>query len=234
MEKPPLAPSKMRMPLRRITNFMAPPPSQTQKPTKIHKPMMNNNNARSEDHHHHNKENTKSNSLLMKPRRYSVAVRAPPPHSTTNSSSSSQVLQPRRRVSIATLRPEPSSHMATPQNTSAAFGRQSFVRDSRKARYSRLFSPLQELKNNNNAYNNASSSEVSTPMATMKSSSKFMGSPPTAQVVGSWRPKHPTVLALQRKTLVWSPLKMRGVKSNQNSRRSLIPSSYSQHSTGLL
>ncbi|KAK2630897.1 hypothetical protein EUGRSUZ_L03767 [Eucalyptus grandis] len=45
-----------------------------------------------------------------------------------------------------------------------------------------------------------------------------MGSPPTQQV-GSWKPKHPTVVALQRKSIVWSPLKWRGMKK----RPSLLP-----------
>lgn len=138
----------------------------------------------------------------MKPRRFSVAVR-PPPLSTTATSTTKQVLKPRRRVSIATLRPESSFHMTTPLHPSAsqfkhgsAVGRQSIVRDPRKARYSRLFSPLPESRR----------AVETTPL---RSSSKFMGSPL----------RHPTVVALQRKALVWSPLKLKA-----NRKPSLLPS----------
>lgn len=203
------------MPLRRITNFM-PPPSPVP-PRKI--TTIRNKIATSVD-----KENLHSNIMaetstksLVKPRRISIAVR-PPPHAT----STTKVIQPKRRVSIATLRPEQSSYMTTPlhpsvsnfQNGSAmGGGRQSLLRDPRKARYSKLFSPLPEFKT-------ATETITATPTA-MRSSSKFMGSPPTQ--AGSWRPKHPTVVALQRKSLVWSPLKLRGMK---NARRSLLPSSH--------
>ncbi|KAL5783678.1 hypothetical protein ACOSP7_008707 [Xanthoceras sorbifolium] len=218
--KPPLAPSKMRMPLRRITNFMPPPPSP-------HPPKKKNTAFRAKmGGAAEGKENTTrttmaaaTNTRNLLPRRVSIAVRPPPP----TSAGPTQAMQPRRRVSIATLRPEPNttslSHMTTPLHTSVSHfrnaamgGRQSLVRDPRKARYSKLFSPLPEYK--------TVSETITTPIA-MRSSSKFMGSPPTQQA-GSWKPKHPTVVALQRKSLVWSPLKFRGMK---NYRRSLLPSS---------
>ncbi|KAI4364603.1 hypothetical protein MLD38_020673 [Melastoma candidum] len=79
-------------------------------------------------------------------------------------------------------------------------GHQSFMQqDPRKARYSRLFSPAQR----------ASSDVMSTPIA-MNSGSKFRGSPMAVQ--GSWKPKHPTVVALQRRSLVWSPLKLKAMR----------------------
>lgn len=200
----------MRMPLRRISNFV--PPQSPRPPQK--KNTMRTTMAASEG-----KENTQRTTMtaptaptnakmLMIPRRMSIAVRPTP--------STTQAIQPKRRVSIATLRPETSSHMTTPLHTSLsrhqngnAIGRQSLMRDPRKARYSKLFSPMPELN----------TALESTPTA-MRCSSKFMGSPPT-QAPGSWKPKHPTVVALQRKTLVWSPLKARGMK---NYRRSLLPS----------
>uniref|UniRef100_A0A2N9FRJ6 Kinesin-like protein n=1 Tax=Fagus sylvatica TaxID=28930 RepID=A0A2N9FRJ6_FAGSY len=77
------------------------------------------------------------------------------------------------------------------------------------AQYSRLFSPLPELR-----------TAVETTPTAMRSSSKFMGSPPTQ--AGSWKPKHPTVVARQWKPLVWSPLKLRGLKNYR--RPSLLPS----------
>ncbi|KAH8507322.1 hypothetical protein H0E87_009732, partial [Populus deltoides] len=146
--------------------------------------------------------NTKS---LVKPRRMSVAVRPPPPMSA-------QVFRPKRRVSIATHRSEPASNMTTPLQTSQykngnVVGRQTFVRDPRKPRNSKLFSPLPEFR----------TASETTPTV-MRTSSKFMGSPPAQ--AGSWKPKHPTAVALQRKSLVWSPLKLR---SFQNRRPSLLP-----------
>ncbi|KAJ4829326.1 hypothetical protein Tsubulata_015556 [Turnera subulata] len=219
-KRPPLGPSKPRMPLRRITNFM-PPPS----PLHIQKTTSTASGRPSVQ----DKENS------LKPRRISIAARAPPPTSTqafqpkrrvsmatlrpeSNSIStplprtSTQVLQPKRRVSMATLRPESSSNITTPLHTSVSQlrngGTLGLMRDPRKARYSRLFSPLPE---------NVNASET-TPMA-MRSSSKFMGSPPTQP--GSWKPRHPTVVALQRKSLIWSPLKLRGMKTYRKS--SLLP-----------
>ena len=118
----------------------------------------------------------------------------------------------RRRVSIATYRLEPTSNMTTPLQTSRykngnVVGRQLFVRDTRKPRNSKLISPLPEFR----------TASETTPTV-MRPSSKFMGSPPAQ--AGSWKPKHPTVVALQRKSLVWSPLKLR---SFQNRRPSLLP-----------
>ncbi|CAK7340697.1 unnamed protein product [Dovyalis caffra] len=206
-KKPPLGPSKPRMPLRRITNFIPPPsPLQKQKTTITGSAVSSMRNKENNPRNTTGGTNTKG---LMKPRRMSVAVRPPPPMST-------QVFEPKRRVSIATFRPELTSNMSTPLQTSSPYrngnvvGRQSFVRDPKKPRYSKLFSPMPEFR---------TASETTTPTA-MRNSSKFMGSPPTQ--AGSWKPKHPIVVALQRKSLVWSPLK---VRSTQNFRRpSLIPS----------
>jgi kinesin family protein C2/C3 len=207
----PLAPSKVRLPLQRISNFL-PPPS----PVLLKKAVTNDSLIPASAG---GKENipkttmaaTKSKNLMI-PRRFSVAVR--PLRSTTTKTT--QAPQPRRRVSIATFHPESNSHMTTPLHNSASrfkngsgIGQQSFVRDPRKARYSRLFSPFPEL-----------STAVETTPTAMRSSSKFMGSPPTQ--AGSWKPKHPTVVALQRKPLVWSPLKLRGLKNYR--RPSLLPS----------
>ena len=167
--------------------------------------------------------NTKS---FLQPRRTSFAVRLPP-------TSTAQVLQPKRRVSIATFRPESNSHMTTPLNTQlksrGAVGRQSFVRDPHRIRrISRIFSPLRRasgatVQATPTAMRSSSRfmgpSMQATPTA-MRSSSKFMGSPPME--AGSLRSKHPAVIALQRKQLVWSPLTMRG--GMRNYRRSLVPS----------
>ncbi|KHG06385.1 Kinesin-like protein KIFC3 [Gossypium arboreum] len=168
-KKPPLGPSKLRLPLRRITNFM-PPAS----------PMA-----------------TKGKATRMS------MVTAPPSDDKENNSET-----PKRRVSIATLRPD--AHMTTTPLRRSASGfnnvgtmeRPSLAPDPRKARYSRLFSPLPEFSN---------PSETSP--AAMRSSSKFMGSPPAAQA-GSLKPRHTTVVALQRKSLVWSPLKLKGMQSS--------------------
>ncbi|KAI5587310.1 hypothetical protein BDE02_05G023400 [Populus trichocarpa] len=92
------------MPLRKITNFMPPPsPLQKQKTGSVLSSMHDKeNNPRTTT----TGTNTKS---LMKPRSMSVAVRPPP--------MSAQVFQPKRRVSIATYRSEPTSNM-TPLQTS--------------------------------------------------------------------------------------------------------------------
>lgn len=209
-KKPPLAPSKVRLPLQRISNFLPPPSPVPPRKAGTANPLIPASAG--------GKENIPKTTMaatntknLMKPRRFSVAVRPHPSTTTT------QAIQPRRRVSIATIRPESNTYMTTPLHSSAsrfkngtAMGRQSFVRDSRKARYSRLFSPMPELR----------TAGETTPTAAMRSSSKFMGSPPTQ--AGSWKSKHPTVVALQRKPLVWSPLKLRGMKNNR--RPSLLPS----------
>ncbi|XP_042939320.1 kinesin-like protein KIN-14S isoform X2 [Carya illinoinensis] len=211
-KKPPLGPSKLRLPLRRITNFLPPPSPKPPRKTGSTTSIVPASTAGKENFYTTTMVATNSKSL-MKPRRFSVAVR-PPPLSTTTTTT--QVLQPRRRVSIATLRPESSSHMTTPLHPSAsrfkhgsAIGRQSFVRDPRKARYSRLFSPLPESRR-----------AVETTPTALRSSSKFMGSPPTH--AGSSKFRNPTVVALQRKALVWSPLKLRSLKTN--GKPSLLPS----------
>ncbi|XP_038877024.1 kinesin-like protein KIN-14S [Benincasa hispida] len=213
-KKPPLGPSKLRLPLRKITNFVpptSPVPSKKRRvssfisiapPTegKENVPKMNTIAA-----------NTRN---LRIPRRSSLAVRPTSTMTTTTTTTTTQVFQPKRRVSIATLRPELHSHMSTPLQTSAskfnngnaALGPQLFA--ARKARYSKLFSPLPEFQTTVEA----------TPIAAMRSSSKFMGSPPT-HGGGSRNGK---VIALQRKPIVWSPLKLRGLKNFR--RPSLIPS----------
>ncbi|KAK7258858.1 hypothetical protein RIF29_24446 [Crotalaria pallida] len=136
----------------------------------------------------------------MKPRRrVSIAVRPPVAPSTT------QVLQPRRRVSIATFRPDTTSDMSNlvePKESSSGSSsiQQSLpltIRNQRKDRYSKLFAPMPE----------------------MSSIGKFAGSPTQSD---SWVAKHPTAIALRRKPVVFSPLKMRGMKTVRNS--SILPS----------
>ncbi|KAK9756745.1 hypothetical protein RND81_01G118100 [Saponaria officinalis] len=197
--RPPLGPSNTRMPLRRISNFI-PQRSPLQTKKSFNLPSLR---PASSD----GKENNPcgSNTRIFRgARRVSVAVRP-------STQMAAPTLQPRRRVSIATLRPEPS--LSTPLNAQSqhesAFPRPSFVRQvSRVRRFSKPFSPLPESR----------------PMirssieATPRSSRKFMLSPPSQQV-GSWKPKHPTVVALQKKPVVWSPLKLRGLK---NFRKSLV------------
>ncbi|CAA0815568.1 P-loop containing nucleoside triphosphate hydrolases superfamily protein [Striga hermonthica] len=192
-KKPPLAPPKLRLPLRRISNMMMPP---------SHSPLPSKNKTRASSFLpvvNEDKENllrVNKSRQILKPRRGSIAVRPPPP---------SQIPAPKRRSSIATLRPEPSLHMptATPVQRSKpdrVMGRQSFVWDPQRVwRTSRVSSPT-------------------TPMVgRASSSSKFRGSPPPSQGPGSWRPRHPTVIALQKKNLVWSPLKLKSMKYRRSS-----------------
>ncbi|KAL5566090.1 hypothetical protein UlMin_029254 [Ulmus minor] len=201
-KKPPLAPSKFRMPLRRITNSLPPPsPLPPRKTSSFHSSDYKENYPKTTA----GSTNTKG---FPQPRRISIAARPPP---RTNPS---QMLQPRRRVSLATLRPEPNSHMTTPLHTSESKfknNRLSLMRDPRKARYSKLFSPMPDLLR--------PTGEI-TPMAAR--SSKFMGSPPTSQGDGSQVPRNSSVIALKRKPLVWSPLKLRGMMMPTR-RPSLLP-----------
>ncbi|KAL1222398.1 Kinesin-like protein KIN-14S [Cardamine amara subsp. amara] len=199
-KKPPLAPTRMRMPLRRITNFMPQQPSQA--PSKRFSDTTfkeNNNSVR--------RSSTMDINSLMKPRRSSIAFRPAPTPSGTGSGH--KTLMPRRRVSIATLRPEPSSSsMTTPSRPSISFR----GGDMRKARYSKLFSPDHNLV---------------TPNATK--STRFMKSP-LGEGGSSWKPSHPTVVALQKKTVVWSPLKF---KNRRPSLVAMRPSSSSSFATNM-
>ncbi|CAK9168033.1 unnamed protein product [Ilex paraguariensis] len=208
-KKPPLGPSRLRLPLRRITNFL-PAPSPIA-PPKTRASLLPVSMVDKENISRQSMAATKGKTVF-KPRRGSIAVRPPP---VTN-----QVVQPKRRASIATLRPESTANFTTPLNSSTArlrsdrvMGRQSFVWDPQRLwRTSRVRSPLPQLKETSSA-----ATVQVTPVGPR--SSKFMGSPPSQ--AGSWKPKHPTVIALQRKQLVWSPLRLRGVKNNM---KSLLPS----------
>ncbi|XP_039040464.1 kinesin-like protein KIN-14S [Hibiscus syriacus] len=191
-KKPPLGPSKVRLPLRRITNFILPATPLATSNRKTSRISMTASSYHKENNSETVMAPTTNRENLLKPRRSSIAVKPP----TANA----QVLQPKRRVSIATIRPD--SHMTTPLRGSASgfngtMDRPSLARDVRKARYSRFFSPLPETS----------------PAAMRSGSSKFMGSPPAMQG-GPWKPRHPTVVALQRKSLVWSPLKLKGMQSS--------------------
>ncbi|KAJ9535891.1 hypothetical protein OSB04_un000947 [Centaurea solstitialis] len=211
-KKTPLAPSsKLRLPLRRITNVMPPHPSsaQSQKSKSFMPPPQLSN----ED-----KENKSSMKPVSRARRGSFAVKPAAPMG------GNQVLKPKRRASIATtLNSELSSNsmtmMSTPMRSGGSnnggprmrndrVGRQSFVWDPQRVwRTTRVQSP--QSKGGGMA-----TVEATPPVR----SSKFMGSPPGgSQAVGSWKPKHPTVVALQRKQLVWSPLKYRGTKAVRKS-----------------
>ncbi|XP_009770793.1 kinesin-like protein KIN-14S [Nicotiana sylvestris] len=197
-KKPPLAPSKaLRLPLRTRTSNFLPPPSPLPRPTKARKSFVPSCG----------KENLASSSTttaILKPRRGSIAVVRPSPQGTK------QVLQPKRRASIATLRPE--SNLSTFNGSAARprnnrLGRKSFVWDTQRMwQTSRVLSPIAQEKETS-----VSTPREATPIVS-KQSSKFMGSPPSQ--AGSWRPKHPTVVAI-KKQIVWSPLKMKAMRSRQ-------------------
>ncbi|XP_015171008.1 carboxy-terminal kinesin 2 isoform X2 [Solanum tuberosum] len=202
-KKPPLAPSKaLRLPLRKISNFVPPPSPLARPPAKTRKSFVP-----AASHDKENIERTSMTKAVLKPRRGSIIAVRPPPQGTN------QVFQPKRRASIATLRPE--SSISTFNNSAARprndrfIGRQSFVWDPQRMwRTSRMLSPIAQAKE----------TSIATPVGETpigSRSSKFMGSPPS-QVPGSWRPKHPTVVAL-KKQLVWSPLKKVARSSNRKS-----------------
>ncbi|KAI7745424.1 hypothetical protein M8C21_012920, partial [Ambrosia artemisiifolia] len=149
-KRPPLGPSsKMRLPLRRISNFMPAHPS----PAASQKPKSFSHNLTNED-----KENLSRTSSSMKPlsraRRGSIAVK---PAAATLTS---QILKPKRRASIATTfqseTNSSSSMMTTPimrhnaaprMRNDRVVGRQSFVWDPQRVwRTSRTQSPLGPAK----------------------------------------------------------------------------------------
>ncbi|XP_057439394.1 kinesin-like protein KIN-14S [Lotus japonicus] len=200
-KKPPLNPSK-RPPLRRITNFL-PPPSER-------KPSCSSSMDRKENIARTTSMRT-STEVITKPRRRVSIAERPPPAPAPAPAPSKVLLQPRRRISIATLHSATTSDVASPLRSSAsqAIGgsgvQQSMIRNQRKPRYSSLFAPAP--------------ASVETSPTLMRNSSKFAGSPTQAD---SQVARHPTVLALQRKYLVWSPLKLRGLKNSRKT--SLLPS----------
>ncbi|KAM7481358.1 hypothetical protein LguiB_005941 [Lonicera macranthoides] len=237
-KRPPLAPSKLRPPLRRITNFLPPPPSPIipshNKSRTSFLPLTTTTFNKENQQRASSTAANKSKSLF-KPRRCSIAVK------------STQTTQPKRRASIATMNPNMTtplsgssnrfsydrhisrqsfgwdphrmcSNMTTPLKGSTnrfsydrSISRQSFGWDPQRVqRRSTVASPLPIWKEKSRPLIEA------TPVGPRRSS-KFMGSPPSSQAPGSWKPKHPTVVALQRKQLVWSPLKMRGMKSGRKS-----------------
>ncbi|CAN4108737.1 unnamed protein product [Withania somnifera] len=203
-KKPPLAPSTkaLRLPLRKISNFVASPSPLARPLAKARKSFAPTASLDKE-----NIERTSMTKAILKPRRGSIIAVRPSPQGTN------QVLQPKRRASIATLHPE--SSMSTFNNSAVRprndrfIGRQSFVWDPQRMwRTSRALSPISQVKE----------TSVATPVGVTpigSQSSKFMGSPPSQAPV-SWRPKHPTVVAL-KKQLVWSPLKKAARSSNRNS-----------------
>ncbi|KNA18004.1 hypothetical protein SOVF_074660 [Spinacia oleracea] len=200
-KRPPLGPSNMRMPLRKISNYVAPPsPVQTKKTSTFSSRFMGSYDGKENNSNGPNTRAIRGPRRSIAPRSSTEAAMAPP-------------LQPKRRVSIAAFRPEPSYHgtpMSSNSKHESATGH-SLVRElSRVRRFSKMFSPLPETR----AVTTTSSSVEATPM----SSRRFMASPPPQQQ-GSWRPKHPTVVALQKKPVVWSPLKFRGMK---NFRKSIV------------
>ncbi|EPS72260.1 hypothetical protein M569_02493, partial [Genlisea aurea] len=180
-KRPPLPPSQMmRVPLRGITNMM-PVPSKKTRMSYLPPVREEKENAAAPP-----PPRTK-NKVNLKARRGSIAIRP-----SVVVAHPSVAFQPRRRASMATELI--SSSLATPlQHSSRIMGRQSFVWDPQRVwKASRASSPVETAV------------EAATP--TLYSSSKFRGSPP---VNSSWKPKHPTVVALQKKLLVWSPLRMK-------------------------
>ncbi|KAL3843963.1 hypothetical protein ACJIZ3_001366 [Penstemon smallii] len=232
--KPPLIPTKCRLPLRKITN-LTPTPSPTlpqkngmsvlpavheyketfQKENPVMRPRRGSIVPRPQSPTlsqkngmsifpavHENKENR-----VMRPRRGSLVVR--PPQGTN------QIFQPKRRASVAIFRSE-SNNITSLQSSTVGLRNErgwtmNFWERQKASRQLSLSSPLPQLSKLSTA-----STVETTPIGSR--SSKFRGSPPS-NVAGSWRPKHPTVVALQKKHFVWSPLKSRVMK---NSRKSII------------
>ncbi|XP_051144297.1 kinesin-like protein KIN-14S isoform X2 [Andrographis paniculata] len=239
-KKPPLAPSRLRPPLRRITNFM---------PIRSPVPVSRNSSSMSTSFLPTVNEEGKENPPLPRAplkvwkeaRRGSMAVVGPSPSSTITG----RAFQPKRRASVATLgrestsntmvmmtplqrssmrtsRPDVGRHslvpstitgqafatkmmmmtplqrssMRTPRPDNRGVGRHSLVWDPQQVSSSRVCSPPPPLR--------AAASSEAAAVTFRSSSRKFRGSPPP-QTVWSWKPKHPTVVALQKKHLGRSP-----------------------------
>ncbi|GAB2277497.1 Kinesin-like protein KIN-14S [Dionaea muscipula] len=204
-KRPPRGPSKMRLPLQRISNLIPSPTPADNAKLQTGIPTL----AEDKENAYGTMSTASSNTRdLMRPRRVSIVMRPPP-------QAAALIPLPKRRVSIATLRHEPNPLIGTPVNAqskhdTASMRRQSFLKEpSRVRRFSKIFSPLLETRP-------VAGSLVEATPVFRKNSSKFLKSPPTQQI-GSWKPKLPTVIALQKKTLVWSPLKMRGMKNHRKS-----------------
>ncbi|CAO2832719.1 unnamed protein product [Amaranthus hypochondriacus] len=241
-KKPPLGPSNRRMPLRGISNFL---PSRTPVPAKRQSnmpcPLPSSYDGKENVSTGSNARTTRGPrrvSIAVRPshetvahalqpkRRVSIATFRPEPNlhhtstpkrentllprlsflkETSRARRFSKVFSPlpeRRGVTSSITEATPMSSrrfMASPQKTSIAMG------------------PSNETVAHGLLPRRVSTAPLH-PEQTPMSSRRFMASPPTHQV-GSWRPKHPTVVALQKKPVVWSPLKLRGLR---NVRKSIV------------
>ncbi|KAK9137271.1 hypothetical protein Sjap_007865 [Stephania japonica] len=215
--KPPLGPSRLRPPLRGISNFLPPPSPLPSFKTGLRlttsTSSMNKENtfgSKSEngltrvDKENNSETASKTNVRgLMRPRRFSIAVK--PPKVTE------QIHQPKRRVSVAAFRSDShSSSSMTPLTSKVQYSRgalmprRSFVNDPRSST-SRMFP----------AFNSAATAACEATPVTIKS--KFLGSPVQSS---SFKLRTPSGLALPRRHFVWSPLKQ---KALNNTRKSLPP-----------
>ncbi|KAF9606404.1 hypothetical protein IFM89_025093 [Coptis chinensis] len=210
MKKPPLGSSKMRPPLRGITNFLPPPSPIPPSKTGIALPTI----ASRMEKENGLETSRIDNKVMRRPGRVSIAGNFAMERMQVN-----QAKSKRQRVSIATIPSYTSSlSVMNPIDTSTArpknggiMARRSFAKEAR--RISRIFTPLPEL----------TSSDASGEATPTVIRSKFLGSPPGQQYAGSWKSKYPTMVALQRRPLVWSPLKQ---KIQRHERKSLPPSRF--------
>nr|KYP71231.1 Kinesin-like protein KIFC3 [Cajanus cajan] len=107
INKPPLNPSK-RQPLRKITNFLPPPPER--------RPSCSSSIDAKENIVRTSTANTQG--LFKARRRVSIAAR--PPGASMTPSTTKTLLQPRRRVSVATICPVTTSNMTAPLHSQMA------------------------------------------------------------------------------------------------------------------
>ncbi|KAK9161217.1 hypothetical protein Syun_007558 [Stephania yunnanensis] len=210
--KPPLGPSRLRPPLRGISNLLPPPSPLPSFKTGLRLPTsassMNKENtfgSKSEngltrmDKENNSETVSKTNVRgLMRPRRFSIAVR--PPKVTE------QIHQPKRRVSVAAFRSDShSSIMMTPLTSKVQYSRGALMPRRSLSSTSRMFP----------AFSSAATAASEATPVTIKS--KFLGSPVQSS---SFKLRTPSGLALPRRHFVWSPLKQ---KALNNTRKSLPP-----------
>ncbi|GFY94865.1 P-loop containing nucleoside triphosphate hydrolases superfamily protein [Actinidia rufa] len=183
-KKPPLVPSKLRLPLHGITNFL-PPPS----PLPPYRTRTSSILPVSTD----NKENLSKMIMSVDNQAKQKSLKSKTGFLCCQTTTSTNKSAPMPRL-----------------RTSHVTGRQSFVWDLQTVwRASQVQSPMPRLREG------VAATVMATPIAPR--SGKFVGSPPT-----HWRLKHLIVVPLQKKHLVWSPLKLRGVRNGN--RKSFLPS----------
>ncbi|XP_077218466.1 P-loop containing nucleoside triphosphate hydrolases superfamily protein [Tasmannia lanceolata] len=191
-QKPPLFPSKLRPPLRRINNTIF------QHPIGSHRTSIVST-----------EQTGKENLTMMATTNTAISPSSKPPMKARRISMvpfiRPSAIPPKRRASVAIVQPQSNTLQNSLRST---VPRQSFARDPR--RRSRIFSPLPEaIIASTTTPDSKRNSTIS------NSASKFFS--PLMQA--SWKPKLPTVNSPRQRRFISSPLNLRGLKNAQTLNR---------------